>query len=143
MELWGNKRPHAPIVNFRDVTLYDEYEKVDSGHNRNASSATAETLTVPPPPDPSNRAIGSGFNSGACDAARLLINEQLAHAMRMSVSVFVIFAALKTAFASLHRNIPLMDPHTDDEVWLMHLAKCRFTADQAKDNIQVACTWLK
>ena len=102
------------ITSFRDITLCDEDAKVFGGHNRGVSYECLENPV-------SGTALGSGLNSGSCDAAQLIIMSVLAQAMKINCCAYVIFADIRTAFASLHRNLSLMQDLDGDEVWHKHL----------------------
>ena len=61
--------------------------------------------------------MGSGFSSGSCDSAHLLVSESLAYAMKADLSSFCLLTVLKASFASLHRHVALMEDGDDDELF--------------------------
>ena len=87
--------------------------------------------------------MGSGLNGGACDTAHLVVTEVLAMAMRLNICGYVIYADVRTAFASLHRNIAMMTDDDGDDVWLAHLVHCGYTPEQASSIIALACDLVK
>ena len=135
-ELWKAKGTQARISNYRDVTFCEPDAKVLSVHKRSAALSTIQNLVLP-------TAMGSGFNTGACDTAHLLLTEQLAHAMHKNVSAFVLYADIQCAFASLHRNIALRDPNSDDVEWKQHLMDHGFSKEEANDIVSIAITCLQ
>ena len=118
-ELWKKKKARSQITSFREVLLCDEDAKVLGGHNRQVSFPCVREMV-------SEAAMGSGLNSGSCDAGQLVISEALAAAMKMNQCGYVIFTDVSTAFASLHRNLALMTDADTDEVWARHLERCCF-----------------
>ena len=98
MELWKKKRSRVLMANNRDITVCDEDSKVLGGHNRSAIMPMVRSMVMP-------TAIGSGLNGGACDTAHLSVSEILAKAVKKNTCGYVIFADVRAAFASLHRNI--------------------------------------
>ena len=87
--------------------------------------------------------MGSDFNTGACDSAHLLLTEQLAYALHKNVSSFVLFADIRCAFASLHRNIAFRDTQSDDTEWKQHLMDSGFDREQANDIVNAAISFLQ
>ena len=119
----------------RDVTMGEEDGKVLGGHSRSNVLPVVRSIVIP-------TAMGSGLNDGACDTTRLLVSEVLAHAIKANVCGYVI--STDAAFASLHRNLAMMDEDDGNEAWLKHLVKYGFTQEQAESILAVACsliTW--
>ena len=115
----------------KSTNLLDMPEcKTQSAHPAVSSMTTPTTM-------------GSGFNGGSCDSAHLIITEVLARAMKLNVCGFAIFADLKRAFASLHRNISMADDDDGDLIWHEHLHRCGFSPEQVLGIINLACDILK
>ena len=75
--------------------------------------------------------------------AHLTIPETLSHAIKTNQSSYCIFGDLRTAFASLRRNVALMGENDGDEVWIRHLERCGFSQTDAAEIISLACSCLK
>ena len=130
--LWKKKGSRSQIGSYRDITLCNEDSKVLATFNRSSILHVVMSLVQP-------TAMGSGLNGGACDSAHLIVIEVLAEAMKRNLCGYTIFADVRTAFATLHRNISMMSDEDGDEIWMKHLIKCGSDGSQAASIMALAC----
>lgn len=109
MELWKKNGAKSDIKAWRDVTKCCEDSKVLGGFNRTSIMPVVSSMST-------ETTMGSGLNGGACDTAHLVVTEVLAMAMRLNICGYVIYADVRTAFASLYRNIAMMADDDGDDV---------------------------
>lgn len=136
MDLWKTKGAKPCIKYWRDVTKCCEDSKVLGGFNRTSIMPGASAMST-------ETTMGSRLNGGACDTANLVVTEVLATAMRLNLCGYVIYADVRTAFASLHCSIAMMTDDDGDDVWLAHLVHCGYTPEQAASIIALACDLVK